>query len=65
LEQILLFSPFQIANKPTNGWLTRCVGFPMAADPRQHKGLLKRYLSKVSGLSMAQVERYIRQFLEA
>jgi transposase InsO family protein len=38
--------------------------FAYGSRSKAHKGLLKRYLSKVSGLSMAQVERYIRQFLE-
>lgn len=38
--------------------------FAYGGRSKAHKGTLKRYLSKVTGISPAQVERYIRQFLE-
>ena len=38
--------------------------FGYASQPRAHKGLLRRYLAKVTGLSRAQVARCIRQYQE-
>ena len=52
--------------KQAHQWMTDTLRrFSYGSRSKEHKGLLKRYLSKITGLSMAQVERYIRQFLEA
>jgi hypothetical protein len=52
--------------KEAHQWMAETLRrFSYGSRSKEHKGLLKRYLSKVTGLSMAQVERYIRQFLEA
>ena len=51
--------------KQAHLWMTDTLRrFAYGGRSKEHKGLIKPYLSKVAGLSVAQVDRYIRQFLE-